>query len=866
LKNNRKILIISAFTIGFSIVGVVFILIVLGFSIFAAGMIINGTSVSELYKGNNLFYLLHLIPVFAGIAGFYTGGFLISKHETYQEKIMVLRNTINGTINFAKGIEKGNLLSRYIPVNGESELTDSLESMRLSLLKANQVDFERNTIAKIVSDINLILRSINEIDRLGEEITSYLVTKLENVVQGAFYIVGESENGKKVIYLKTSYAYKRKKYLKAEFEFAEGLIGQAAIEKDIILRTEIPDNYVTISSGLMGDKKPKSILIVPLIANDTVHGVLELASIQKFSELQVKILSGIGEIIARTINNVLVNERTRLLLKESEQMSSELVIQKGKLLQNAKDMIFAQEQLKKSNVQLEEQIREVHNSNKKTHVLLENSLEVIFIFSESGMTLYVSPSVRSVLGYFPEEIIGMKDVDNIHPLDTNNFRNFIQNIISYPEKNHILQYRYFTKKGDILWLEAIGKNSLADVIRGIVINTRDISEQRLAAKEQRIRAKMQALSENSLDLILRIDIFSRCTYINPVIESYTGMKIADLIDKPIMSIGIEESVITLWKKMLDEVGVSKEKRIDEVVFPTSQGNKIMQVSAIPEFQDNGVVESVLFVCHDITLSKNREELIRKKNKSINDSINYAYYIQSALMPTEKTLQSIIPNSFMFYKPKDIVSGDYPWIFKDGDIVYIGVMDCTGHGVPGALMSIIGFFLQNEIIRKNCVDNAGVILDKLHINLVKTLRQEEENSKINDGMDAAFCTIDLKNKVLNYAGAHRGLYYVNKKELTEIRGDRFPVGSSQYSNRKPFTNHVINIEPGDAFYFMTDGFADQLGGPTGKQKFMSGNVSLLIKDNCNQSIFQQGNLFRNTFESWKGAFEQVDDILVIGLKF
>jgi len=134
------------------------------------------------------------------------------------------------------------------------------------------------------------------------------------------------------------------------------------------------------------------------------------------------------------------------------------------------------------------------------------------------------------------------------------------------------------------------------------------------------------------------------------------------------------------------------------------------------------------------------------------------------------------------------------------------------------------------------------------------------------MDAAFCTIDLKNKVLNYAGAHRGLYYVNKKELNEIRGDRFPVGSSQYSNRKPFTNHVINIEPGDAFYFMTDGFADQLGGPTGKQKFMSGNVSLLIKENCHQSIFQQGNLFRNTFESWKGAAEQVDDILVIGLKF
>jgi len=377
---------------------------------------------------------------------------------------------------------------------------------------------------------------------------------------------------------------------------------------------------------------------------------------------------------------------------------------------------------------------------------------------------------------------------------------------------------------------------------------------------------MQALSENSLDLILRIDIFSRCTYINPVIETYTGMKIADIIDKPIMNIGIQDTVIVFWKNMLEEVAITKQKKIDEIVFPTTSGNKIMQVNAIPEFQENGDVESVLFVCHDITEAKNREELIQKKNKSISDSINYAYNIQNALMPTEQTLQSIIPQSFMLYKPKDIVSGDYPWIYQDGHIVYIGVMDCTGHGVPGALMSIIGYLLQNEIIHKKDNDDAGQILDKLHTNLVKTLRQEEENSKINDGMDAALCKIDLQNKVLNYAGAHRGLYYVSKKELTEIRGDRFPVGSTQYSKRKNFTNHTFNIMPGDAFYLMTDGYADQLGGETGKQKYMSGNVSVLISENVNLSIFQMGNLFKNTHDCWKGPVDQVDDILIIGLKF
>ena len=864
--NSKHILFKGLFCLGFALVGLLITFAVLLFSILSAEQPVSWDALNSLYQKHNVFYVLYLIPVFSAIAGYYTAAFLLKKKIEFEQHISTYKNTIENTISFARKIEKGDLENQYSLVNGEVELSDALDNMRKSLIAVNQIEEERNTVTKIISDINNILRSINEIDKLGEEITTYLVKRLENVVQGAFYVVNEEENHKKILRLKSSFAYNRKKHLKAEFEFAEGLVGQAAIEKDIIIRTEIPDDYVTISSGLMGDKKPKSIIIVPLIANDIVHGVLELASIQKFTSLQVKVLSGISEIIARTINNVVVNERTRILLKESEKMSSELFEQKAKLIQNSKDIIFAKEVLEKTNLKLEEQIQEVHNSNKKTHMLLENSLEIIFIFSDAGMTLYVSPSIRSVLGYFPDEIIGKKDIDNIHPLDTVGFSKFLKDIVSYPEKSHIIQYRYFTKGGEIIWLEAIGKSSLGDVIKGIVINARDISEQRLAAKEQRIRAKMQALSENSLDLILRIDIFSRLTYINPVIETYTGMKIADIMDKPIMNIGIQETVISFWKSMLEEVAIKKGKKIDEIVFPTTLGNKIMQVNAIPEFQDNGDVESVLFVCHDITEAKNREELIQKKNKSISDSINYAYNIQNALMPTEQTLQSIIPQSFMLYKPKDIVSGDYPWIYQDGHIVYIGVMDCTGHGVPGALMSIIGYLLQNEIIHKKDNDDAGQILDKLHTNLVKTLRQEEENSKINDGMDAALCKIDLQNKILNYAGAHRGLYFVNKKELTEIRGDRFPVGSTQYSKRKNFTNHTINIQPGDAFYLMTDGYADQLGGETGKQKYMSGNVSLLISENVNLSIFQMGNLFKSTHDNWKGKVDQVDDILIIGLKF
>jgi len=863
---NRKIWFTLIVVLIFALAGFIVNLLIGAYSCVVAGLSFSFASLRELREAHPQFYLLSLLPLFSALAGFFAAGTLDRKIREYHSRISIHKKTIDNTIAFARQIEQGDLNYRYMQVNGEDDLADALENMRVGLVGYHKEDDERNRLAEIVGAINRLLRSVNQIEKLGEEITAFLVNEMEYVVQGAFYVVNQAAGEAKTIRLTSTYAYHRKKYRQAEFRFAEGLIGQAAIEKGIILRTEIPADYVSITSGLLGEKKPQSIIIVPLIANDVVHGVIELAAIKKFSDFEVKVLNEISELVARTINDVLVNENTRNLLAQAEKMSVELVQQKSQLEQNALDMNVAQDELQKANVKLQEQIREVHNSNNKIHALLENSLEVIFVINSGGIISYVSPSVRSVLGYFPEELTGKREIENIHPLDSNLFSQFTKDIVSYPEKKHKIQYRYFTKDGEILWLEAIGKNSETEVIKGVVINARDISEQRLAAKEQRIRAKMQALSENSPDLILRIDIFSRCTYVNSVIETITDMKIVEIINKPIMNMRVDESVISNWKSLLNDAASTKEKKYGEVVFPTRSGEKIMQISAIPEFFENGEVESVLFVCHDITEAKLREEVIRKKNKSISDSINYAYNIQNALMPTQKTLQSMIPNSFMFFKPKDIVSGDYPWIYQDENYVYIGVMDCTGHGVPGALMSIIGYFLQNEIVHNQNNLDAGEILDRMHTNVVSTLRQDDPDSKINDGMDAAFCKIDLKNRILNFAGAHRPLYYQGKKEFNEIRGDRFPVGSTQYSKRKNFTNNVIEISPGDAFYLMTDGYADQIGGETGKMKFMSGNVNVLIKDNKELSIFQMGNLFKTTYEKWKGSADQVDDVLIIGFKF
>jgi PAS domain S-box-containing protein len=862
-KKIRTILVCSAIA---GLAGLVFVRIVLVFSLLASREGLSFNNVDSIFAEYNQFYLLNLFPLLLAIAGALAGKKISELLSTKDERISEYEKIIANTIEFVNHAGRRNLDKPYKPVNGESVLAGALETMRTSLIVTSKKEAERNEINRVSTEISVLLQSCSDTGKLSDEVLKFLINNLEGVVQGAFYIV-EEEKGDQIIRMKSCFAYNRRKYLHAEFRFAQGLVGQAAVEKDIILRTEIPDDYMTISSGLLGDRKPRSLIISPLMSDDSVYGIIELASLGGITEHQYDLLNAVSAIIGRSIANLNSTQKTYELLRKSEMMSAELTIQKKQLTRNAEDLLKTQEELKSANIMLGEQIREVHNAGKKIQVLLENSKEVITIISDDRKIKYVSPSIKAILGYYPEELLGMSETGNVHPLDTERYRQLLNDLKSFPEKELTLQFRYFTKDGDVIWMEAIGKNFLNDnVINGFVVNSRDISEQRTAAREQRIRAKMQALSENSSDIIIRIDIFSRCTYINPVIEEYTGNRKEAYIGKPISSTDMDQSVIANLKALLDETAGSKLKKTSELSFPTPLGIRIMHVNAIPEFNESGESESVLFVCHDISEAKSREEIIRKKNKSISDSINYAYNIQSALMPTEEILRKTLPNSFMFYKPKDVVSGDYPWLCKQGDSIYVGAMDCTGHGVPGAMMSIIGFFLQDSILSKEEGLNAGEILNRLHHNVVDKLKQGEPESKINDGMDAAFCRINLKKRELDFAGAHRSLYHVSNNIMQEIKGDKWPVGSTQYRNRKDFTNQTIRISQGDAFYFMTDGFVDQFGGPTGKQRFTNERVGKLISENTHLSIFQMGNLFRNSFEEWKSTVNQLDDILIIGLKF
>ncbi|MCH8318853.1 MAG: SpoIIE family protein phosphatase, partial [Bacteroidetes bacterium] len=263
----------------------------------------------------------------------------------------------------------------------------------------------------------------------------------------------------------------------------------------------------------------------------------------------------------------------------------------------------------------------------------------------------------------------------------------------------------------------------------------------------------------------------------------------------------------------------------------------------------------------------RTKELSEANKSITDSINYASRIQDAILPDTTQLRKFFPDSFVYYKIKDVVSGDIPWLMQKGDDIYVTVVDCTGHGVPGAMLSMIGHFLLKETISSKNILQPSEILNRLHNSVNLTLNQNI-NTDSKDGMDIALCKINLKNMEIEYAGAHRPLLHISNGVVSEIKGDRFPIGGTQYARKGReilFTNHRIKIKKEDSIFFYSDGLTDQFGGPDDK-KFSQRRVKDLLLDNQHLPMQEQKELLENTIEQWMNNQDQTDDILLIGIRF
>ncbi len=320
-----------------------------------------------------------------------------------------------------------------------------------------------------------------------------------------------------------------------------------------------------------------------------------------------------------------------------------------------------------------------------------------------------------------------------------------------------------------------------------------------------------------------------------------------------MSEGEEETLEEILKKIKQENEMLK-MNVEELTVTNTH-----LVSAT--WREREMKQKLAATLEELTETK---KVVDAQHKSITDSINYAQRIQHAIIPTDAEIASCFKESFVYFKAKDIVSGDFPWLFKNEKYVYIAVVDCTGHGVPGAMMSLIGNLLLKDLVSKKDIDPA-TLLYNLHWDVVKTLKQNIKGNTTADGMDVAMCRIDLESNEVQYSGAHRPLYHIRKGELEQYKGDKYPIGGNQYEGKNSFNNHIISLEEDDQIYFFSDGFPDQFGGPK-QLKFGPKRTRELLLANTNSSMEEQQIKTKEAFETWQGDNRQIDDVLLIGIKF
>ena len=283
----------------------------------------------------------------------------------------------------------------------------------------------------------------------------------------------------------------------------------------------------------------------------------------------------------------------------------------------------------------------------------------------------------------------------------------------------------------------------------------------------------------------------------------------------------------------------------------------------PIYDEKGNLVRNSGICRDVTQKKTNEEIIRMKNKDIKDSILYASTIQNAILVPKEKIAEKLGNFFILSKPKDIVSGDFYFYRETGSGFVIAIADCTGHGVPGGFMSMLGSAYLNEILNTYNAISPAQTLNELRKRVIKSLNQNTTYSSNKDGMDIALLRFDNNNTYVEYAGAFNPLYIIRKGKLKEYPADKYPIGIDFDPEQHRFTNNEIELQKGDMLYLFSDGYTDQFGGLNNK-KFAKTRLKELFLSIQEKNMAEQEKILDKTFEDWKGAREQIDDVMVMGI--
>lgn len=370
-------------------------------------------------------------------------------------------------------------------------------------------------------------------------------------------------------------------------------------------------------------------------------------------------------------------------------------------------------------------------------------------------------------------------------------------------------------------------------------------------------------TNNAVSIIDKNDNFEWVNAGFTKLYGYTLQLLENELDKSIRKCPLYEGI----DEKIDEVYKNKRPVIFEHSAENRNKEKIwIQSSISPIFDYQGNLKRLIIVDGDITAIKEAEHKIEEQNKNIKKSIQYARRIQNATLPSTKEFMQMFPENFILYLPREIVSGDFYWIKRVGNKKFFSVADCTGHGVPGAFMSMLGITLLNEIVSPNYeIDlKPDIVLNEMKRKLVIALRQGDKDTVSSDGIALSLCMIEDGKNILNFAGAENGIIVISKGKLTSYQADEMNI--SLNVKEGDFTNNEIPISQGDYIYQFSDGYVDQFGGPgKRRKKFLIARLRELLLEIYQKPADEQREILLEKHLEWKGNYRQIDDILIMGVR-
>lgn len=413
-------------------------------------------------------------------------------------------------------------------------------------------------------------------------------------------------------------------------------------------------------------------------------------------------------------------------------------------------------------------------------------------------------------------------------------------------------------------------SQIKEAEREIIRQSQQISKQAKELEKQNAELEKLSLVASKTDnSVIIADVNGDIEWVNDGFTRLLGVSF-DEFSKEYGTNIFDSSLNKELKPQMKQAINEKRSIIYSAKTVTKSGKALwIQTTMTPILNNNGKLDKYIAIDADITKIKLAEEEITRQKQKITDSIIYAQKIQSAVLPPKEYINQLLPEHFIMFRPKDIVSGDFYWASHKGDKIMIAAADCTGHGVPGGFMSMLGMTFLNEITGKMEEDeiSAGKILTQLRESVKSSLRQTGKEGESKDGMDIALCVIDKSTNELQFAGAYNPLLiirnHVTEVEIINVMADEMPIGIHKDA-KSQFTNHKVQLKSGDLCYIFSDGFPDQFGGKNGR-KFMAKRFKSMLAIHSDKSMAGQKKIVETAFDKWKGNYRQIDDVLVIGFK-